>query len=623
MSTPWWSRDRVRQMAEAHAGCIAAAAVASARERSDSVPPAHNHSNVLMLFMIVFGYMHNLLVTQHIYAVPDVVGMPLTSVAIKVTCAHAVVLKQGVMVQHAEYPVVHDVTRDQAIVKQRQAPPTQMTLKTMEVPQVQHAGKNVDDGVAVFKQRQAPLPKKTQKTVEVATELSFSNDSDQGQFATPLAIVVNNGGELLVSDANNRIQVFEMQVALFRAFGGKRPMDKMFNHPIHIEVNDDNAHLVRDQWAAEADDFQQAPKQVLKPVTEACERIVELPHVMQVVKLVVFMIDVRECIVAFLLRTPPPESIQMSVEDPQAQHTRQVVNVAFVKQRQVPSPQMFHKTVEVPQVQHAGMDVDAAVGMQRQTPPTEEIFKTLDVPQALRTGQVVDVALFKQRRVLSPQMLHKTVEVPQVQHADMDVDAAVGRQRQMPPTKKILKTVDVPQALRTGQVVDVAIVKQRQAPPTQRTPKTVKVLQVQHAGQRGVGGGDVTRSHGSADDGSHGPRVHLCVLHVPPHVLQGLRPRVPTIDFWYWGCESGMARELCAFMLYCTKLLWVLMCFLFRQAHILPLDAIMVAAAVNIICFVVTTVMFVMFELSPKVDVAVGMRRQVITSRPDSLTDAL
>jgi len=122
-------------------------------------------------------------------------------------------------------------------------------------------------------------------------------------------------------------------------------------------------------------------------------------------------------------------------------------------------------------------------------------------------------------------------------------------------------------------------------------------------------------------------RVEEMVLIMVIPVLQHIR-----FYFGFWGCEGGGARELCVFVLFCTTLLWVLMYFLFRQAYILPLDAMIttiavafvliegfcgiinllqsvklhtlhkvevVAAAVNIICFLVTTVMFVMCELSP------------------------
>merc|ERR1719218_548840 len=94
----------------------------------------------------------------------------------------------------------------------------------------------------------------------------------------------------------------------------------------------------------------------------------------------------------------------------------------------------------------------------------------------------------------------------------------------------------------------------------------------------------------------------------------------------------GQSRDLCIFLFFCTCLLWMLMYFLFKQAYILPLDAMLslvavvivaiegfcgvinilqtikihsqsttyvLAVVINILCFLATVVAFLIFEISP------------------------
>jgi len=121
------------------------------------------------------------------------------------------------------------------------------------------------------------------------------------------------------------------------------------------------------------------------------------------------------------------------------------------------------------------------------------------------------------------------------------------------------------------------------------------------------------------------PEEMVLIMCIP--ALQHVR-----FYFGYWGCEKGMARDLFIFLFFCTCLLWVLMYFLFKQAYILPLDAMLslvavvivviegfcgvinilqtikihsqssfsvLAIVVNILCFLVTVVAFLVLQISP------------------------
>merc|ERR1719218_348961 len=94
----------------------------------------------------------------------------------------------------------------------------------------------------------------------------------------------------------------------------------------------------------------------------------------------------------------------------------------------------------------------------------------------------------------------------------------------------------------------------------------------------------------------------------------------------------GQSRDLCIFLFFCTCLLWMLMYFLFKQAYILPLDAMLslvavlivviegfcgvinilqtikihsqsstfvLAVVVNILCFLATVIAFLILQISP------------------------
>mmetsp|Transcript_109207 Transcript_109207/g.189501 ORF Transcript_109207/g.189501 Transcript_109207/m.189501 type:complete len:226 (+) Transcript_109207:76-753(+) len=121
------------------------------------------------------------------------------------------------------------------------------------------------------------------------------------------------------------------------------------------------------------------------------------------------------------------------------------------------------------------------------------------------------------------------------------------------------------------------------------------------------------------------PEEMVMIMIIP--ALQHIR-----FYFGYWGCEIGSARELCIFLFFCTVLSWVLMYFLFKQAYILPLDAMLSLIAiviviiegfcglvnilqtikiktqssaftclvvVNIFCFLGTVIVFAIYQISP------------------------
>jgi len=63
------------------------------------------------------------------------------------------------------------------------------------------------------------------------------------------------------------------------------------------------------------------------------------------------------------------------------------------------------------------------------------------------------------------------------------------------------------------------------------------------------------------------------IMFIP--ALQHLR-----FYFGYWGCELGMAQDLCFFIVLCSLVMLVLMYFLFMQAYIVPLDGTLLFVAV-------------------------------------------
>jgi len=71
--------------------------------------------------------------------------------------------------------------------------------------------------------------------------------TDEGQFNNPLDVTVNCAGEILVSDMNNRIQMFDTQGKFLRMFGKRGRKDGEFNYPVSIITNDENALFVCDQ----------------------------------------------------------------------------------------------------------------------------------------------------------------------------------------------------------------------------------------------------------------------------------------------------------------------------------------------------------------------------------------
>lgn len=68
-----------------------------------------------------------------------------------------------------------------------------------------------------------------------------------GAFCEPLSAAVNRGGEILVSDCNHRIQVFDHQGAWLRSFGKQGGRSGSFRHPTSLLVDDENALFVCDQ----------------------------------------------------------------------------------------------------------------------------------------------------------------------------------------------------------------------------------------------------------------------------------------------------------------------------------------------------------------------------------------
>mmetsp|Transcript_63285 Transcript_63285/g.98434 ORF Transcript_63285/g.98434 Transcript_63285/m.98434 type:complete len:230 (+) Transcript_63285:77-766(+) len=121
------------------------------------------------------------------------------------------------------------------------------------------------------------------------------------------------------------------------------------------------------------------------------------------------------------------------------------------------------------------------------------------------------------------------------------------------------------------------------------------------------------------------PEEMILIMVIP--ALQHMR-----FYYGYWGCEKGSPRDLTIFLFFCTCVMWMLMYFLFKQAYILPLDAMLSSVAVfivviegfcgiinilqtvkirtqstlevlavvfNILCFLSTVIAFLIFEISP------------------------
>ena len=77
-----------------------------------------------------------------------------------------------------------------------------------------------------------------------------------------------------------------------------------------------------------------------------------------------------------------------------------------MQQRQVPTVQTVQKTMQNPQAQFLDEVVGMPVVVQR------KVQETLEVPQLQLIGKVVDVPSVMQRRVPTIQRVQKTVEVP-------------------------------------------------------------------------------------------------------------------------------------------------------------------------------------------------------------------
>merc|ERR1719229_1395039 len=63
----------------------------------------------------------------------------------------------------------------------------------------------------------------------------------------PLSVVVNREGQVLVSDACNRIVTFDGQGQYIQSFGVKGKRDGFFNYPVNMAINDEDALFVCDQ----------------------------------------------------------------------------------------------------------------------------------------------------------------------------------------------------------------------------------------------------------------------------------------------------------------------------------------------------------------------------------------
>jgi len=68
-----------------------------------------------------------------------------------------------------------------------------------------------------------------------------------GSLNTPLDVAVNRKGEILVSDMNHRILVFDQAGAYLWAIGGKGAKAALFNHPSCIVVDDEDMLFVCDK----------------------------------------------------------------------------------------------------------------------------------------------------------------------------------------------------------------------------------------------------------------------------------------------------------------------------------------------------------------------------------------
>ncbi|CAJ1364903.1 unnamed protein product [Effrenium voratum] len=71
--------------------------------------------------------------------------------------------------------------------------------------------------------------------------------SGDGQFDSPLAATISCTGDILISDGNNRVQVFDAKGTFLRSFGVRGKKDGFFHYPVGIAVNDENVLFVCDQ----------------------------------------------------------------------------------------------------------------------------------------------------------------------------------------------------------------------------------------------------------------------------------------------------------------------------------------------------------------------------------------
>ncbi len=71
----------------------------------------------------------------------------------------------------------------------------------------------------------------------------------QGLFYGPRGLAISPAGELYVSDTGNkRVQVFDLEGAFLREFGGSGTRAGALDEPVGISVNDDGTVAVADTW---------------------------------------------------------------------------------------------------------------------------------------------------------------------------------------------------------------------------------------------------------------------------------------------------------------------------------------------------------------------------------------
>jgi len=70
---------------------------------------------------------------------------------------------------------------------------------------------------------------------------------EAGDFTSPLDVAVNFGGEVLVADMCNRIQVFDSEYAFRHSFGVRGHKEGQFKYPTNICVDNENVLYVCDQ----------------------------------------------------------------------------------------------------------------------------------------------------------------------------------------------------------------------------------------------------------------------------------------------------------------------------------------------------------------------------------------